>query len=140
MNTSRHKDRKEEPMPNLSIDDPPLYLTGLAKEIWEGRAPRLIRMGILTECDRDIFAMYCIKFARFREAEEKLKEEGEIVETPNGYLQQSPYLAIANKAYEHALKIATEFGMTPSSRSKVSVERFPERTRESKYFESEHFS
>jgi phage terminase small subunit len=43
------------------------------------------------------------------------------VKTPNGYLAHSPYLAIATRATEQLVRILVEFGMTPSSRSRIHV-------------------
>jgi phage terminase small subunit len=42
-----------------------------------------------------------------------------MVKTPNGYLAQSPYMAILNKQAEIMLRIASEFGFTPASRSRI---------------------
>ena len=39
---------------------------------------------------------------------------------------QSPYLAVANKAMEQIKAMLTEFGMSPSSRSRVTVAPRPE--------------
>ena len=55
------------------------------------------------------------------DAEEKLRNSGAILQTPNGWLAQSPYLAIATKATEQLVRILVEFGMTPSSRSRIRV-------------------
>jgi hypothetical protein len=45
---------------------------------------------------------------------------GDVILTPDKkFPVQSPYLAIANKAQEQMVKIMIEFGMTPSSRSRV---------------------
>jgi P27 family predicted phage terminase small subunit len=42
-----------------------------------------------------------------------------MVRSPSGYPIQNPMLAIANKAQEQCLKILAEFGLTPSSRSRI---------------------
>ena len=55
-------------------------------------------------------------------AERNLKKYGEVILSPDKkFPVQSPYLAIANKAIEQMLKILIEFGMTPSSRSRVQM-------------------
>ena len=38
-----------------------------------------------------------------------------------GYPVQSPYLAIANRQAEIMMRIASEFGFTPASRSRIST-------------------
>jgi phage terminase small subunit len=35
------------------------------------------------------------------------------------YPQQSPYLSVANKQFEIMMKIATEFGFMPASRTRI---------------------
>ena len=42
-----------------------------------------------------------------------------MVKSPNGFPIQSPYLAVANKAMEQMRAMLTEFGMSPSSRTRV---------------------
>ena len=46
---------------------------------------------------------------------------GTMVKSPNGYPMQSPYVAVANKQVEIMVRIAAEFGMTPSSRTRIRV-------------------
>jgi threonine dehydratase len=44
-----------------------------------------------------------------------------VVKSPTGYPIQSPYVSIANRQTEIMMKIATEFGFTPASRSRISA-------------------
>lgn len=64
---------------------------------------------------------YCQAWARWVDAEGQVAKLGTIVKTANGNLIQNPYLAVANRALEQMTRLATEFGMTPSSRSRVQV-------------------
>ncbi len=41
--------------------------------------------------------------------------------TPNGLLQQSPYVGILNKQSQVMVRAAAEMGFTPSSRSRISL-------------------
>jgi phage terminase small subunit len=43
------------------------------------------------------------------------------VKSPNGYPIQSPYIAIANRQAEIMMRIASEFGFTPASRSRIAT-------------------
>jgi phage terminase small subunit len=38
-----------------------------------------------------------------------------------GFPQQSPYFAVANRQTEIMMRIASEFGFTPASRSRIST-------------------
>jgi hypothetical protein len=48
-------------------------------------------------------------------------EIGTMVRSPTGYPIQSPYLAMANRQAELMMRIASEFGFTPASRSRISA-------------------
>lgn len=77
------------------------------------------------------------------EAVENIKKFGLIVRTPpseknpEGYPIQNPYFAIMNQSMAQMRSFLVEFGMTPSSRSRISVakvERDAEFEKELKYF------
>lgn len=76
-------------------------------------------MGLLTEMDMAAFAGYCQAYARWKEAEEFLSQHGSMVRTPNGYLQQVPQVSIAQTNQKIMLKFCEQFGLTPSSRSRI---------------------
>jgi P27 family predicted phage terminase small subunit len=44
-----------------------------------------------------------------------------MVKSPSGYPMQSSYVAIANKQAKIMMRIASEFGFTPASRSRISI-------------------
>ena len=58
-----------------------------------------------------------------RGAAEEIKRGGKAEE-----LVQSPYVSIANRQAEIMMRIASEFGFTPASRSRISTPRPSERT------------
>jgi P27 family predicted phage terminase small subunit len=76
-------------------------------------------MGVLTLIDRAALAAYCAAYGRWVEAEEKLKETPTLYKTPSGYVQQSPWLGIANKQLELMGRFMVELGITPAARSRV---------------------
>lgn len=84
----------------------------------------LFGLGLLTEIDRAALAAYCQAYGRWVEAERNVQKYGTVMISPDkGWPIQSPYLAIANKALEQMHKYLVEFGMTPSSRSRIHVEK-----------------
>jgi len=44
-----------------------------------------------------------------------------MIKSPQGFPIQSPYLSIANRQAEIMMRIASEFGFTPPSRSRISA-------------------
>ena len=78
--------------------------------------------GLLTKVDRDALALYCDSYQIYCKALERLTKAEAVIESPNNkHPMQSPDLAIVNKQREGMRQLLTEFGMTPSSRSRVQV-------------------
>ena len=108
-----------EPDTRPAIPRCPEHLGPEAKREWRRLAPQLARLGLLSKIDREALALFCQAWARWVEAEEALKRYGVMVKSPNGFPMQSPYLAVANKAMEQMRALLAEFGMSPSSRTRV---------------------
>ena len=110
-----------EPQPNNDIGEAPTLLQGEALAEWERLGPQLEAMGVLTEVDVPAFTAYCQQWARYTEAEAKVKQLGEVVKAPSGYPIINPYLSIANKAYKQCREFWDQFGMTASARTRIAV-------------------
>ena len=119
---------KNEPMLETGADMPE-WLSEAAREHWPLVSKQLTDAGIMTQIDAQALGLYCEAFARWRDANERVAKFGSVVKAPSGFPVQSPYLAIANKAWDQMMKALVEFGMTPSSRSRVSVNGTEEQER-----------
>lgn len=108
-----------EPVPDKIAPDCPTWLSGEAKLEWERLSNKMVNLGTLTEMDMAAFAGYCQSYARWKEAEEFIEQHGTIVKTPSGYWQQVPQVSIAQTNLKIMLKFCSEFGLTPSSRSRM---------------------
>lgn len=111
---------KDEPKPKADAVRMPAGLSDDAKKQWKIAAKHLTAAGLLTNLDTFALAMYCEVFARWTYANDQIKKFGPIVKAPSGYPVQSPFLQIANKSFDQMTKMLVEFGMTPSSRSRVA--------------------
>ena len=120
-NPGRRPLNTAEPKPPAGRTGPPAYLTGAAATEWRRLAPELARLGLLTTIDRDALAAYCQTFARWRDAEAAVKKHGMVLKGRDGGPVLSPYVTIANRALAQLRGWQTEFGMTPSARSRVST-------------------
>ena len=109
----------DEPVVPVTIPDAPDHLEPDETTVFTDNAAKLARMRVMTEYDIDALSIYAVNFVRWREAISKVREMGMIVKSPKGYPIQNPFLAIANKAQRTCMDILTEFGMTPSSRTRV---------------------
>ena len=112
---------KNEPRPEKKAPRCPTWLEAEAKKEWKRLAKQMELLGILTEMDMTAFAGYCQSYARWKEAEEFISKHGTIVKTPSGYWQQVPQVSIAQTNLKLMLRFSEEFGLTPSSRSRIAV-------------------
>jgi len=112
---------KNEPKPDPGIPDPPECLSPVALEKWKRITPELESLGLLTQIDGDALARYCQHYAIWVEAVGNVQEIGLVVKSKKGNPIQNPYLGIANRANDILAKLESEFGMTPSSRTRIGV-------------------
>ena len=110
---------KKEPQPVKKAPSCPKWLEPEAKKEWRRLAKQLEEIGILTDVDMAAFASYCQAYARWKEAEEFISQHGSIVKTPSGYWQTVPQVSIAQTYMKIMTKIAEQFGLTPSARSRI---------------------
>ena len=112
-----------EPQPPVPENTPyvPRWLNEHGKEEWRRVVKVLLGLGLYTEIDRTALSMYCQAFGRWRVAEEQLEVDGPILQSDNGNYYQNPWLHTANQAWEQMRKMLSEFGLTPSSRSRLEV-------------------
>lgn len=124
------KGRKPRPRARGAADVPalpdvlprcPPHLSDAARREWRRLATPLFEAGVLTLADRGALAAYCQAWGRWVEAEEKLAETPSLLKTPSGYVQQSPWLSIANKQLEIMGRYMAELGLTPVSRGRVNI-------------------
>lgn len=111
----------EEPRPEPMVPDCPPELGPVARQEWDRLAIELGALRILTALDRAALAAYCNAYALWAEAIGAIQKYGTMVKSPSGYPIQSPYVSIANRQAEIMMRIASEFGFTPASRSRIST-------------------
>ncbi|MHC2390830.1 P27 family predicted phage terminase small subunit [Bradyrhizobium liaoningense] len=99
----------------------PPQLSPVARQEWTRLTAELSKLNLVTHLDRGALATYCGAYALWAEAMEQIQKYGTMVKSPTGYPMQSPYLAIANRQAELMMRVASEFGFTPASRSRISV-------------------
>lgn len=113
---------KNEPRPTAKAPACPPHVQGEGRKEWRRITRELNTLGMISNLDRAALAAYCQAWGRWCEAEEQLRKHGPIVKSPSGFPIQNPYLAVANKAMEQIIKLSAEFGLTPSSRARVSAQ------------------
>jgi P27 family predicted phage terminase small subunit len=112
----------KEPKPDVAIPECPGHIKGEARREWDRITVELHALGILTKIDRAALAAYCTAWGDYVYAETHLLTEDEVIESIKGGKYQNPWVGIKTSAMDRMVRIAAEFGMTPSSRSKIKVE------------------
>lgn len=105
----------------LDTDVPAELVDRVARAEWVRVAAMLIDRGQVTTVDRAVLTGYCLKYAQWLALERAAAARPFIVKSPSGYPIPNPALGMANKVFGLLLKSAAELGITPSSRSRVSV-------------------
>jgi P27 family predicted phage terminase small subunit len=120
--------RKPQPLPGkvaatsiAALPRCPAHLSDVARKEWRRLATPLHEAGILTTADRAALAAYCQSWSRWVEAEEQLRKTPPLLKTPSGYVQQSPWLSVANKQLELMGRYMGELGLTPVSRTRLDL-------------------
>jgi P27 family predicted phage terminase small subunit len=122
-NTRSDRVNDAEPIAAPGTPEKPPELSDDASAEWDRMLPLLESMGVLSEVDGRVLAFYCTEYATYLNAQAKIKELGMVTTTAAGNLKPSPYLTIARTSQTNMLKILAEFGGTPSSRSRLRVEK-----------------
>jgi len=101
--------------------EPPPHLDKEARAEWHRTIADLAAMGLLGQENRTTLAVYCQAWSRMVEAEKHVAKHGVLVPAPRtGVPMVNPHLRIATAAAAEVTKLAAEFGMTPSSRTRVA--------------------
>ena len=108
-----------EPKPPKKAPMCPNWLDEEAQREWHRLSKIMETMGVLTEADMAMFAIYCDAYSKWKDATDFINQHGQIFQTPSGYMQQVPQVSIAQTYGKLMSKIATEFGLTPASRSRI---------------------
>jgi P27 family predicted phage terminase small subunit len=114
-----HRINEAEPRPAVAVPEPPSHLDERARTKFAAMAEMLARHGIMTDLDAGALARYAVVWCRWLDVEAEVKRRGPIVKTEGGNIIQNPFLSVANKCLLQMAQIESEFGLTPSSRSRI---------------------
>jgi P27 family predicted phage terminase small subunit len=121
-NPGKRKLPENEPKIEAAIPPCPKHLNDEETQLWAVIGQELYDLGVLTNVDAGVFEVYVTGLARLRRVKAET-EKALIFEGPNGGPIHNPYLAIENKAKEQVMKAGAELGLSPASRSRVSVKK-----------------
>jgi P27 family predicted phage terminase small subunit len=120
-----HGDRADRvnrsaPAAPRSIPARPGHFDEFAREAWDRLIPQLDGLGLLTAVDAPALELYCAAYSRWRRALTEIEAFGVTSYTTEGAsVKANPACNIAAQAERLMAALLTEFGLTPSSRSRV---------------------
>lgn len=120
-NPGKRPINQDEPRPTPGPPEPPEHLDGEARKQWFRWCDELTSMRVLTKADREILAVMCDAWSRYVKAKKQVDKDGLLVKSPNGYPMLNPALSIVNKCAAQLRSFATEFGLTPAARSRITT-------------------
>jgi P27 family predicted phage terminase small subunit len=130
-NPGRRPLPKNEPKPT-GMPTMPHWLRNEAKNEWKRIVPELQAIGLLTKVDKTALAGYCQSYAKWKQAEEFIEQHGFTYQFPKRdetgkitsmYIAPYPQVSIARACLDQVKAFCAEFGMTPSSRTRLSVKK-----------------
>ena len=110
----------------VKIPPPPMDLSDQGMREWNIITAELYAKQMLHEVDLSLVAAYCNEMGLYIETEKILRERGRVDEfyDDDGELIRrlsKPEQKIAKDALNAALKIASQFGLTPSARTRIAM-------------------
>lgn len=113
---------QEPEYPELG-ETPPDFLDEYGKNEWHRVFPMLAGIRVIKAPEAALLAAYCGAFSDFYRLSELSKGKGFITKAPNGCPMISPLFQALSKARTEMVRLMSELGITPSSRSRVTAAR-----------------
>jgi P27 family predicted phage terminase small subunit len=114
---------EDEPKPPGKLLEPPAFLSDSQRDLWFAKLAD-VPPGMLTRIDASVFTNWVVACDLYDQALRKVNEYGLLVKAPiTGTPMQSPALSILNRQARDISKFASELGFTPTSRTRVKVDR-----------------
>ncbi len=121
-NPGRRPLNSKEPKPDRASQRCPRGLSDGAKKFWRAYAPQMICLGVVTAVDVPAFLLMAEHYAIAREARDIVMESGLMDKDVNGVDRKHPLLQVWRDNATAYRMFASEFGLTPSSRSRLNIE------------------
>jgi len=108
--------------PLTIIPNSPDWLDTGSKKIFKNVSSLLIEKSILYDADIHLLAILAKEISIYEMACKELKTKKDfLIDTPNGFQQQSPWVAIRSQAQKNVREIGSLFGLDPLSRSRFNI-------------------
>lgn len=113
-------DHEAEPTKLTKMPEPPDFLGEHGVKCWNINGPLLIELGLLTNADLELFGTFCQAIHIMIMSSQDINANGMTIIGARGKTR-NPALATFASASATIRSLSSEFGMTPSSRSRIQV-------------------
>jgi len=99
-----------------------------AIKLWTSLLSQFLNIGLLSDIDLPLFEVMCKEYQKYLIYDRKVEENGgDIITLKNKsgykYPTENPYLKLKYRALNKFTEIAYRFGMTPSDRAGITIDR-----------------
>lgn len=112
---------KEPPEFERRAPSPPDWLPDEARAEWDRVVPDLARLNLLKPLDRAVLTAYCLTWDRMVAAYKDVASGKLTTRGSQGQLVKHPSVMVLETATRELRALAAEFGMTPSSESRLGT-------------------
>jgi P27 family predicted phage terminase small subunit len=113
--------RNDEPKPDSDLIEMPEGMSEKAQKYFEDLKTKLLDCKVVTNIDNYALGMLAVAVADMYDIQEKLDRTGIVIKGRHGYPVISPYFRAYNQKQDQVRRLLIEFGMTPSSRTRVGT-------------------
>lgn len=119
-NPGKRKLNLDEPDFGLVTDiDPPEWITGEARDMWQRVAPPLLKQKVLQVTDLHNVEAFCMAYGVWRSAAREVALNGTVVAGATGGPIKNPALTAANEAMRQMVTFGSLLGLDPASRQRL---------------------
>lgn len=98
----------------------PEWLDDTGQEVWKKTVKDMSGFDLLDRVDEDMLATYCDAVARYREASQKIREEGYTTLNAQGTETVSPYVKASQSYARLIAQYAEKLGLSPNGRARLA--------------------
>jgi P27 family predicted phage terminase small subunit len=103
------------------LAEPPAHLPTDAKDFWRESVVRLVDVGIIDRVDIPALEQLAIQYARIRQSQRVLAEEGHYARGSVGQLKEHPAIKIERESTKMFLALAEQYALTPVARTRLGL-------------------
>lgn len=114
-----NRENKERPVIDGERPDAPEWFNELELEVWHALCADLEQKGVQDTSNRELLIAYCTAYAGWFECRRMVMENAYTMIDNHGNVKRHPVATDMHKFREQLNKLIPEFGLSPSSRSRL---------------------